>query len=148
MLMPGRHANTADYRYGFQGQEMDDEIKGEGNSLNYTFRMHDPRVGRFFTVDPLEKKYPNYTPYSFSGNKVINSIEIEGLEDSFFMAGKKEYEGEVYFELINIHELIQTVTNVLRLQINNNAVRFKNYIPDDALVYANPAFMESIFLNV
>ncbi len=32
---------------GFQGQEKDDEIKGEGNSLNYTYRMHDPRLGGF-----------------------------------------------------------------------------------------------------
>ncbi|MCB0453735.1 MAG: hypothetical protein KDC94_12805, partial [Aequorivita sp.] len=70
--MPGRHANTADYRYGFQGQEMDDEIKGEGNSLNYTFRMHDPRVGRFFAPDPLERSYPYYSPYQFSGNRVID----------------------------------------------------------------------------
>lgn len=60
---------------------MDDELKGEGNSLNYTFRMHDPRVGRFFTTDPLEAKYPWYTPYSFSGNKVIHAIELEGLEE-------------------------------------------------------------------
>ena len=42
--------------------------------------MHDPRVGRFFAVDPLAAKYPYYTPYSFSGNTVINSIELEGLE--------------------------------------------------------------------
>ena len=40
MLLPGRHANTGDYRYGFQGQEMDNEIKGEGNSLDFTFRMY------------------------------------------------------------------------------------------------------------
>ena len=84
MLLPGRHANTADYRYGFQGQEMDNEIKGEGNSLNYTFRMHDPRVGRFFAVDPLTAKYPHYSPYSFSGNKVIHRVELEGLEDAKF----------------------------------------------------------------
>ncbi|MEO1033829.1 MAG: hypothetical protein AAFX55_20775, partial [Bacteroidota bacterium] len=31
MLLPNRHGNTPGYRYGFQGQEMDDEIKGEGN---------------------------------------------------------------------------------------------------------------------
>lgn len=42
-----------DYRYAFQGQERDDEIKGRGNSYNYTYRMHDPRIGRFFAVDPL-----------------------------------------------------------------------------------------------
>ncbi|MHC0439217.1 thrombospondin type 3 repeat-containing protein [Flavobacterium sp. 3-210] len=80
MLVPNRHQDTKEYRYGFQGQEKDDEQKGEGNSLNYTFRMHDPRVGRFFARDPLEPKYPFYSPYQFSGNRVIDMIELEGLE--------------------------------------------------------------------
>jgi len=44
--------------------------------------MHDPRVGRFFAVDPLAPKYPYYSPYQFSGNKVIQFIELEGLEES------------------------------------------------------------------
>ena len=68
------------YRYGFQGQEKDDEIKGEGNSINYKYRMHDPRIGRFFAVDPLAKKFPHMTPYQFAGNKPVWSREIEGLE--------------------------------------------------------------------
>ena len=79
--MPARHANTSDYRYGFQEQEMDNEIKGEGNSLNYKYRMHDPRAGRFFAVDPLTHKYPWYSSYQFAGNKVIQFIELEGLEE-------------------------------------------------------------------
>jgi RHS repeat-associated protein len=79
--VPNRHGSSTAYRYSFQGQEKDDEIKGEGNSLNYTFRMHDPRLGRFFAVDPLRAKYPFYSPYSFSGNKVIAFVELEGLED-------------------------------------------------------------------
>ncbi|SRX75228.1 RHS repeat domain-containing protein [Aequorivita antarctica] len=83
MLQPGRHANTSDYRYGFQGQEMDDEIKGEGNSINYKYRMHDPRVGRFFAMDPLDGKYPDLTPYQFSSNMPIHAPELEGLETSF-----------------------------------------------------------------
>lgn len=87
MLVPNRHGNSGEYRYGFQGQEKDDELKGEGNSLNYEFRMHDPRVGRFFAVDPLTKKYPWYTPYSFSGNKPIQFVELEGLEESNTAAG-------------------------------------------------------------
>src|SRR5690554_1687950 len=68
------------YRYGFQGQEMDDEVKGEGNSVNYKYRMHDPRVGRFFAVDPLAGKYPWNSPYAFSENNVIHAVELEGLE--------------------------------------------------------------------
>jgi hypothetical protein len=63
---------------------MDNEIKGEGNSINYKYRMHDPRVGRFFATDPLTHKYPWYSPYSFSGNKVIHRVELEGLEDAKF----------------------------------------------------------------
>jgi len=42
--------------------------------------MHDPRIGRFFAIDPLASKYPFYSPYAFSGNEVIGSREIEGLE--------------------------------------------------------------------
>jgi hypothetical protein len=42
--------------------------------------MHDPRVGRFFAVDPLTAKYPFYSPYAFSGNRDIDAIEIEGKE--------------------------------------------------------------------
>jgi RHS repeat-associated protein len=81
MTVPNRNYSSPSYRYGFQGQEKDDEVKGNGNSINYKFRMHDPRVGRFFAVDPLTAQYPNYTPYSFSGNKVIAYRELEGMEE-------------------------------------------------------------------
>ncbi|MDA6070856.1 hypothetical protein NJT12_14655 [Flavobacterium sp. AC] len=57
MQVPTRRGNANEYRYGFQGQEKDDEIKGEGNSLDYTFRMHDPRIGRFFAIDPLASQF-------------------------------------------------------------------------------------------
>jgi len=80
MLVPNRHGSSNSYRYGFQGQEKDDELKGEGNSLNYTFRMHDPRVGRFFATDPLESRYSFMTPYQFSSNSTIGAVELEGLE--------------------------------------------------------------------
>jgi hypothetical protein len=45
--LDGRTVSLDGYRYGFQNQEKDDEIKGDGNSINYTFRMHDPRLGSF-----------------------------------------------------------------------------------------------------
>jgi RHS repeat-associated protein len=71
---------TTHNRLGFQAQEMDDEIKGEGNSVNYKYRMHDPRLGRFFTVDPLFKDFPSNSSYAFSENNVIHAVELEGLE--------------------------------------------------------------------
>ncbi|MCR9174335.1 MAG: hypothetical protein NXI10_17690 [bacterium] len=84
MVMYGRNgvAQVSDnHRYGFQGQEMDNEIKGgKGTSINYKYRMHDPRIGRFFAVDPLAPKYPHNSPYAFSENRVVDAIELEGLE--------------------------------------------------------------------
>ena len=80
MLLPNRHGNTSDYRYGFQGQEMDNEVKGEGNSLNFSFRMYDSRLGKFLSLDPLSDRYPHNSPYAFAENRVIDGIELEGLE--------------------------------------------------------------------
>jgi RHS repeat-associated protein len=71
---------STDYTYGFQGQEKDDEVKGNGNHINFKYRGYDPRVGRFWSIDPLARKYPFYSPYAFSGNRVIDRVELEGLE--------------------------------------------------------------------
>jgi len=46
------------YVYGFQGQERDDEVKGDGNSYDFLFRIYDPRLGKFLSTDPLEGEYP------------------------------------------------------------------------------------------
>ena len=63
------------YRYGFQNQEKDDEVKGVGNSVNYLFRMHDPRLGRFFSVDPLAPEYPELTTYQYASNTPIQATK-------------------------------------------------------------------------
>ena len=33
------------------------------------------------SVDPLAPDYPFYTPYQFAGNKPINSVDLDGLEE-------------------------------------------------------------------
>jgi RHS repeat-associated protein len=82
-LLPGRNYSASSYRFGFQGQEKDDEIHGAtGTSYAFEYRMHDPRVGRFLSIDPLAAKYPWNSPYAFAENKVIKFIELEGLETS------------------------------------------------------------------
>jgi RHS repeat-associated protein len=70
-----------DYRYGFNGMEKDNEIKGEGNSINYKARIYDDRLGKFLSVDPLTQHYPWYTPYQFAGNTPIQAIDMDGLEE-------------------------------------------------------------------
>ncbi len=57
-------------------------MKGEGNQQDYGFRIYDPRIGKFLSVDPLSPKYPELTPYQFASNRPIDGIDEDGLEYS------------------------------------------------------------------
>jgi RHS repeat-associated protein len=82
MKMPGRsYSAGTGYRYGFNGKEEDDEASGDGNQYDYGFRIYNPRLGRFLSMDPLSGSYPWYTPYQFAGNKPIWAIDLDGLEE-------------------------------------------------------------------
>lgn len=81
-LLPGRkysQANTK-YRYGFNGKENDNEIKGEGNQQDYGLRIYDPRLGKFLSVDPLTKEYPWNSTYAYAENDVIRCMDLDGGE--------------------------------------------------------------------
>jgi RHS repeat-associated protein len=79
MQMPGRKSSGG-YRYGFNGKENDNEVKGEGNQQDYGMRIYDGRIGKFLSVDPLFKSFPWYTPYQFAGNTPIQAIDLDGAE--------------------------------------------------------------------
>jgi RHS repeat-associated protein len=82
MNMPGRNANPGDYRYGFNGKEEDVEGMGGGKATyDYGFRIYNPAIGRFLSVDPLTNEFPWYTPYQFAGNMPIVAIDLDGLEE-------------------------------------------------------------------
>jgi RHS repeat-associated protein len=84
MLMPKRSYSAAgSYRYGFNGKEIDSDTKGLGNQYDYGFRIYDPRIGRFLSIDPLFQSYPWYTPYQFAGNTPIQAIDLDGLEEKY-----------------------------------------------------------------
>ena len=65
------------YRYGFNGKELDKE---DPVQYDYGFRIYDPRLGRFKSVDPLSKSYPWNSTYAFAENDVIRAIDLDGLE--------------------------------------------------------------------
>jgi RHS repeat-associated protein len=80
MLQPNRQYNANEYRYGFNGKENDNEIKGQGNHQDYGLRIYDPILGKFFSVDPLFKKFPWNSSYAFAENDVIRSVDLDGAE--------------------------------------------------------------------
>ncbi|HMJ48141.1 MAG TPA: RHS repeat-associated core domain-containing protein, partial [Ferruginibacter sp.] len=81
MQMPGRkYSANSSYRYGFNGKENDNEVKGVGNQQDYGERIYDPRIGKFLSVDPLAGEYPMLTPYQFASNRPIDGVDQDGLE--------------------------------------------------------------------
>jgi RHS repeat-associated protein len=87
MLVPNRHGSSGSYRYGFNGKEKDDEIKGEGLQYDYGFRIYDPRIGKFLSQDPLFKSFPWLTPYQFASNSPIWAVDLDGLESKIVILG-------------------------------------------------------------
>jgi RHS repeat-associated protein len=70
MLMPGmQFGASGNYRYGFNGKEKDN--KDGVVQYDYGFRIYDPRLVRFKSVDPLTGSYPYFTPYQFASNNPI-----------------------------------------------------------------------------
>ena len=81
MDLPGAvFTGSSGYRYGFNGMERDDEVKGAGMSYDFGARVYDPRVGRWWSVDQLEKKYPAMSGYGFVGNMPIIAIDPDGKQ--------------------------------------------------------------------
>jgi len=81
MLMPGRQYSAGNtYRFGFNGKENDNEVKGLGLQQDYGMRIYDNRVGRFLSVDPLMKSYSMLTPYQYASNRPIDGVDLDGLE--------------------------------------------------------------------
>jgi RHS repeat-associated protein len=72
------------YRYGFNGKETHNEVKGFQNQQDYGMRIYDPRIGRFLSVDPISKSYPELTPYQFTSNSPIANIDMDGGEAKYF----------------------------------------------------------------
>jgi len=99
--MPGRNFTSSSYKYGFNGKEKDDEIKGSGNSLDFGGRIYDSRLGRWLSVDPLYKKYESFSPYNFCLNNPLINNDPDGndVKISIFM---RVFHPKVYKAYMNI----------------------------------------------
>jgi len=85
---PNRNFQSTEYTFGLNGQEEDREWLNS-QAISFKYRVYDPRLSRFFSVDPIALKYPWWTPYQFAGNNPIAAQELEGLEPG--MDNKRSY---------------------------------------------------------
>ncbi|MBK7108192.1 MAG: RHS repeat-associated core domain-containing protein [Chitinophagales bacterium] len=96
MLIPGRQWSAgSEYRFGFNGKESDAETYGEGNAYDFGARIYDARLGRWMSVDPLQRKYPNLSPYSGFGNNPVLIVDVDGRENFIYVVFLPSSEGQL-----------------------------------------------------
>jgi RHS repeat-associated protein len=125
-ILPGRSFNSNSYKYGFNGQEKDDEIKGSGNSYDFGARIYDSRLGRMLSRDPLgDLAYPSITPYSEMGGNPITNIDSDGKLIIYFSGywmgqafGEPQLDNWSYWD-------VQLLSNVQAEYHDNNAMFFR-----------------------
>ena len=83
MLIPNRHksdSSSDNYRYGFNGQEKDDDVAGEVNSYTAEYWQYDPRIVKRWNPDPVVKYHESrYAVFSNNPLRFVDSIGKDTL---------------------------------------------------------------------
>jgi hypothetical protein len=66
------------YLYGFNGQEKDNEVAGNGNHLAFGDYGYDSRLGRRWNIAPQWQRLPGQSPYSVNNNSPIQYTDPDG----------------------------------------------------------------------
>lgn len=149
--MPGRSyqntiiSGTNDYRYGFNGKELDKS--GEFGSLahyDYGFRIYNPAIGKFLSVDPLAEKFPAWSPFNFVLNCPIRMVDPDG-RSPFDIIIKAKFGDDRNYVKRTFDILQENTTSKLKLDIktgkasiiegkgNPNANNLKSEIVDNLI---------------
>ncbi|AFC23399.1 RHS repeat domain-containing protein [Saprospira grandis] len=110
--MPGRKFVSGEgYRFGFNGKEGNPEI-ADGN-LDFGARNYDGRIGRWWSVDPLQSKYPGMSPYNGIGNNPIIYVDPDGKDIVVTIRDVKNAKGTVIRRIVDV-EVNVAVVNLSR----------------------------------
>ncbi len=98
MQIPNPNNINGDYRYAYNGMELDNEVSGTGNSYTTEFRQYDPRLGRWKSLDPMKQMFPSMSPYTGFGNNPIVYVDPKGDVIIFGVPwGETTYDHEVKY---------------------------------------------------
>lgn len=136
--------------------EKDDEVSGEANSYTSYFRQFDPRTGRAFSLDPVQRA--GQTMYGMMSNNPIVMIDPRGDDDYYnergvylysdtrnsndirlitqkqFNAIHQNYSSQIADKNSSYRDLIEKLDTESRvITIKVNADQFKSMIEDSNL---------------
>jgi len=119
------------YRFEFGGHEKDDEVKGQGNSLDFGARIYDSRLGRWLSTDPLQEKYIGLSPFNFCANNPILYLDEDGMKFDLSELSDKslnEYKS-VIGDLLNNSSIFRYIYNYLDKSPNTIVVNHDPNFP-------------------
>lgn len=98
---------------------------------DYGFRIYNPAIARFLSVDPLSPDYLWYTPYQFAGNKPIIAVDLDGLEENINIDGDVVYSGvpELSIPVITSTHMSQFEKAINHIDRVVNYNRFQGWQP-------------------
>lgn len=92
-LLPGRNYSSDSYRFGFNGQEKDNEVYGsEGTSYTAEFWQYDPRTGRRWNLDPVPQV--SISDYAAFALNPISNVDPLGNRQTHFVDSQGHSLGE------------------------------------------------------
>ena len=120
-------------QYKYVGKERDEET----GLYYYGARYYAAWIARFVSVDPLQHKYPHYTPYQYAGNKPITFIDLDGLEEKKI----EEIKSNFYIQKNDSQAQID-ITNLAK-EPNSNYIKFT----EEGKVYLDFGNLKSSEIN-
>ena len=164
--MGGRSFSDSTYRYGFNGKEKDSDGEFGLTHYDYGFRIYNPALGKFLSVDPLTREFPEWTPYQFAGNNPIWAIDLDGAEP--LRKTTSEPKEEPTFKFTNVEKVLKTQKQIenaihstissldLNINLDDPKIYDKVYrtvrehtviIPQEGITFVLPRNEETIMIS-
>jgi RHS repeat-associated protein len=110
------------YSFRFNGKELDKEIYGNGNALDFGARIYDPRLAKWFSVDPKFKMFSDQSPYNFGANSPVwlNDVDGEIIQPT---TTNSQQELSNHFGRVFNHRMAKLLSNHIGLNGKPNPVK-------------------------
>ena len=132
------------YRYSFNSMEKDDEVKGGGNHIDFGARAYDSRLAKFLSLDRFTSKFIDMSPYSYSSNSPIFSMDINGDSTYIVIYGKGWYRPSYKGKDYDNGDLFQKQAEARKREIESR----DTFDPSRDKVVLKEAATENEFLDI
>jgi RHS repeat-associated protein len=132
------------HRFTFNGKEADNDVYGTGNAMDFGARIYDSRLGRWLSVDPVERKFPGISPFNFSFNNPVIFNDPDGKSGRLTVESNADGSGGKITLETTIFLYGPDATTELRHNLNNVVGQMAN----TALITTSSGQVWEVTINI